>query len=275
MAVCNIADPILNTSLPSDMSMDVISKIRELTEVSLGSESVYMKAKDTFKELFDESGLTKLEYANLASQFISQLAVQTTQSVMQTALAWAAQEKEYPFRIESLRANTLKTYLEKDRTKVEICKLEKDLALQEANITAILAGSIRKNGRVSAYAADNVTPISLVDEGSEFIQQKVLEATRYQTLADAYRKSGVVQIGNDDDGVIKGTTGDLNGYTNAQDKFARRQILSFEDSKRTHAANAVSQLIGQLLASEAIPAESYVTQWNAALSYLTSNTPAS
>lgn len=267
-----------NTTLPTSATVDgaltVVDKFRLLSEEATGTTSVYMKAKDTFRELFEGKKINETDYANLAGQFISQLAVATTQQVMQGALQWAQQEKELPYSLAQIKANTEATMAQREKTKYEICNLEKQTELQCANITATIASSIRKNGRVATSDPTNpCMPLTLADEGSEYAQMKALEAQNYATLADAYRKSGVVAIGTTADGVKKGITGDEAGYTNAQDKFARRQIISFEDSKRSHAANAVSQMIGQLLAQETVPSTEYVTQWNTAIAYLNTNSP--
>jgi hypothetical protein len=271
MADCNVT---LNSVVLADGELDVVSKFKTLTDEALGTNSIYMRAKDTFKELFDGKKISEAEYATLASQFVSQLAVATTQQVMQGALQWAQQEKELPYSLANIKAQADATLASIERTKQEICKIQKDTELQCANITATLATSIRKNGRVATYDANNpCVPLTLMDEGTEVAQAKAIEAQKYSTLADAYRKSGVVDIATTADGVIKGVTGDNMGYTDAQEEFARRQVKSFEDSKRNHAANAISQMIGQILSAEATPDPKYVTQWDNAISYLNTNTP--
>jgi hypothetical protein len=104
-------------------------------------------------------------------------------------------------------------------------------------------------------------------EGLKYEQSKQVEASTYQILADAYRKSGVVTIGVEN-GIIKGLSGDRSGHTYAQAEVARRQYVSFEDSKRNHAVNASSQTIGQLVAAEA-PLDNVIIQnYNKAMEYL-------
>ncbi len=271
MATCEVTLPIATLK---DGTIDIVSKIKTLSSAALDTDSVYMRAKDTFKELFDSKQINVDTYSTVASQFISQLAVSTTQQVIQGAIQWATQEKELAYSLAQTEAQANLIVAQREQVRAEICKLEKEAELQCANITATLATSIRKNGRVATSSTDNpCIPLTLENEGSEYTQMKMLDAQKYSTLADAYRKSGIVQIGTDTDGMSKGTSGNESGYTNAQDKYARRQILSFEDSKRSHAANAVSGMIGQLLASEVVPAETYVQQWNTAVGYLNTNTP--
>lgn len=266
---CNVT---LSSAVLEDGTLDVVSKFRTLTDEALGTDSIYMRAKDTFKELFDGKKISEAEYAQLASSFVSQLAVATTQQVMQGALTWAQAENDNPYNQAKVKADIELSIAQKEKTKHDICNVDVQTELHKANVTATMAGSMRKNGRVATMAADGYTPVTLQDEGAEWVQMKGVEAQTYGVLADTYRKSGTVVIGTAADGVVKASTGDALGYTNAQDMFARRQILSFEDSKRSHAANAVSQLIGQLVASEIVPAAPYVQQWDKALAYLTVNT---
>lgn len=268
MATCNITLP--NTIL-ADGTLDIVSKFRTLTDEALGTNSVYMRAKDTFKELFDGKKINESEYAQLASQFISQLAVATTQSIMQGAMQWAQSEKEMAYSLAGTKAQADLTLANIEKTKQEICRIQKDIDLQCANITATLATSIRKNGRVATYGPDGCTPTSLYDEGTEIQQAKAVEAQKYSILADTYRKSGIVDIATTVDGIEKGVAGNEAGYTNAQEKFARRQITSFEDSKRNHAVNAMSQMIGQMLSAEVAPKEEDIDRWRTGVDYLLTN----
>lgn len=269
---CDITIPESNFSVPTT-EIEVIDKFKQLSEAALATDSIYMRAKDTFRELFENKKVSESEYAQLASQFVSQLAVSTTQQAMQAAMQWAIEERESAFKIESMKVQNDLVLAQREKTKYEICKLEKDIALQCATVKTTTAANIRKNGRIQSLDADGCTVTALYDEGTEYMQAKALESQMYATLSDAYRKSGVVQIATDADGVKKGVSADDQGYTNAQEKFALRQIVSFEDSKRSHAANAMSQMIGQLLASEIVADQSYVNQWEESIAYLNTASP--
>lgn len=269
MTDCNISIPLVTLV---DSKLDVSTKVQILTNEALGAESIYMRAKDTFKELLEGRHLSEADYAQFASQFISQLAVSITQQVITGAIQWAQHEQEMAYNLAAIKVQMEVNLIQIEQTKANICKTEKETALTCANITATLATSIRKNGRVATYADDGCTPLTLYAEGSEYSQMLAIEANKYSTLADSYRKSGIVDIAIID-GVEKGVSGNNAGYTDAQEEFARRQVKSFEDSKRNHAANASSQMIGQLLSAEIAPDPQYVTQWNTAMSYLNTNTP--
>ena len=274
MATCDPSTITLPDMVAENSELSIVTKLRTLTEEALGTESVYMRAKDTFKELLDSRDLTAPEYAQLASQFVSQLAVQTTQSVMQGALEWAKTEKEMAYTLAQTKASVELTLAQIEKMKYDICNAQKDNELKCAQITATIAGSIRDNGRVATWDANNpCVPLTLQPEGTKYEQELYIESQKYANLADAYRKSGVVRIGTDTDGTLKGLSGDNLGYTDAQEEFARRQVKSFEDSKRNHAVNAMSQMIGQMLSAEVAPNAADITRWRTGVDYLLTTTP--
>lgn len=274
MATCDPSTIALPDAILENSTISIVDKLGVLTEQALGSESVYMRAKDTFKELMDGKKISEHEYATLASQFISSLAVQTTQTVMQAALDWAKSEKEMAYSLAQAKANIESTLAQTEKLKYDICNAQKDNELKCAQITATIADSIRDNGRVATWDANNpCVPLTLQPEGTKYQQELFIESQKYANLADAYRKSGVVQIGSDTDGVKKGLSGDDLGYTNAQEEFARRQVKSFEDSKRNHAVNAMSTMIGQMLSAEVAPNEEDITRWRNGIDYLITTTP--
>lgn len=271
MAECTITLPLATLE---DGTIQITSKMRELTEEALGTNSIYMRAKDTFKELLESKKINEAEYANHASEFITQLSIATTQSIIEASLQYAIKEKQLAYELAQSRAQTELVQAQREKVKSDICLVESEKELKCAQITATIAGSIRDNGTVTAWDIDNpCKPTALADEGTKYEQALFIQSQKYANLADAYRKSGVVTIGTGTDGILKGTAGDNMGYTDAQEEFARRQIKSFEDSKRNHAANAMAQMIGQLLSAEIAPDPAYVAQWNTAINYLNTNTP--
>lgn len=266
---------VLPQVILEDGTLDIVSKFTLLTQEALGTDSTYMRAKDTFKELLDANKINQDTYAQLAGQFVSQLAVETTKQVLQSAIQWAMQEKEMAYSLAQIKANTELIMAQREKVAADICLAQKDLDLKCAQVTATIAGSIRDNGRVATSDVNNpCIPLTLQDEGVKYDQKAVYQAQTYAALADAYRKSGNVQIGADVDSVTKGLSGTNMGYTDAQEDYARRQILSFEDSKRNHAANAMSGMIGQMLSAEVTPLAEDISRWRTAIDYLNTNTPA-
>ena len=251
MATCN---PIVDSFQRVESKLGVSEKYIQLMQDTLGDESLYTRAKETFSVVFEDRDLTELQKAQLTSEFISSMALNLSNSAMQTALTWAKEERDGAYTLSKLRADTEVSLAQKEKVTKEICLVEKQTDVQCANITATLSASIRENGKVASYGADGCTPTALENSGLKYEQTKQVEAATYQTLADAYRKSGKVQIGTDAlDNYLKGLSGDNAGYTHQQIKNAERQRQAYEDSKINHLLNSVAVVIGQLLSAEVDP----------------------
>lgn len=253
MASCvtNIAE-----FLAENGTLDVSDKYKQLMADSLGDGSLYERVKDTYQELFKDLNVSESEKLNLVASNIANMANTISAQAMTTAISWAQQERDAAYNLAYVKAQTELLLAQKELTAEQVCKAQNETELTAAQLAEVLAGTIRQDSLAAA-------------------QTSKTEADKYALLADAFRKSGKVNIGADIDGVEKGLTGDVDGYTETQDKFLARQILSFEDSKRNHAANAASQLIGQMLSAEIDldPNDTKFNTWQTAMDYLITNTP--
>ena len=139
-----------------------------------------------------------------------------------------------------------------------------------AQIEATISKSIRENGSVATYDSINpCKPKTLKSEGLLYEQIQQVRGSTYQIFADAFRKSGNVQVGTDSkDQVKKGLSGDNDGYTWQQQENAERQRIAYEDSKVSHAANSSAAMIGQMLTAEISPNEADVQRWRDAIDRL-------
>jgi len=254
------------------VELDVVGKFKLLTDAALGTKSFYMRAKDTLRELFSDDKNWSNDYAKMASNMVGNAEASTTASMMQLAITWAKEEKELAYSLSLTKAQIALTMTQTLQAEATTTQIGKETEFKAAQIKVAIAGSIRENGSVATTDTDG-NPLTLNDNGLKFSQIGTQQASMYSTLADAYRKSGVVDIGTTIDGVKKGTTGDAKGYTWAQDKFALRQIISFEDSKRHQAGNVLSSMIGQMLSSETPPAAEDVARLRTAIDYLNTNSP--
>lgn len=266
MADCN---PSIDSFVAEDVTLEVSEKYIKLMQDSLGEDSIYERTKDTIKELSDDLNLTASERAQASLAAITSMVTSLSGAAMQTALSWAKEEKDAQYTLARLRAETELVMAQYEKAKIEICLADKEKELRCAQITATLADSIRTNGRVSEYGADGCRPISLYAEGLKYEQTQQVAAATYQMQADTYRKSGVVQVGEDaNDGVLKGLSGDEYGYTHAQVEFSERQKIAFEDSKISHAVQGSSSMIGQMLTAEIAPTAEDVERWRDAMDKL-------
>lgn len=257
MATCN---PTIDSFVAADGELDVSSKYLSLMRDSMSSDSLYMKAKDTFKIALDDLQLTEKEKAQVASEHIASMTTNLSAAAMQNALQWAKEERDGSYTLAKVKGETELLLADFEKVKSEICLTDKQTELQCANITAVISGSIRENGAPTTYDTDGCTPLTLASEGLKYHQTKQVMGATYQIYADAFRKSGVVQIGEDaNDNITKGLSGPVDeitgGYTNQQTLNAERQRQAYEDSKINHMLNALGVITGQLLSAEVDPTD--------------------
>lgn len=266
MATCNV-DVDGFTSI--DAPLSVSEKYIQLMQDSLGEDSIYERAKSTLLHLYEELNLTSGEKANLATQVIAGMIAPLSSAAMSNAIAWATEERDGGYKLAQLKAQVENLNASYEKIKADICLTDKEKELRCAQIMATTSSSIRENGKVALYGEDGCSAKELVAEGLKYEQTKQVEAATYQIMADAYRKSGVVQIGTDaQDGVVKGLSGDDYGYTQTQIEFSERQKIAFEDSKVAKAVDGSSSMIGQMLTAEIAPNVEDVNRWRSAMDKL-------
>ena len=270
MSTCN---QTIDSYQSEDGKLEVSEKYTQLMQDSISEDSLYMRTKDTFKVIFDELQITESEKAQLVAQNMATMATQLSAAAMQTALAWETSERDGAYSLAKIKADTEVALAQKELVAEQICQAQKDTELKCAQVTATISSSFRENGVPTGYEADGCRPTGLDDTGLKYHQTKQVEGATYQVYADAFRKSGVVQIGTDiNDSQIKGLSGDDDGYTNQQSKNAERQRAAYNDSMANHAANSAATMIGQLLSSETLSSsnEQDIARWRTSIDYLNS-----
>jgi hypothetical protein len=249
---CNV---VVGEFQKEDSKLEVSEKYIQLMQDSMNEESLYIRAKDTLAVLFNDLQIPEPAKAGMAADFVTKLATDLSKYSMSTALSWAKEERDAAYALAKIKADTEVSMANAIKAKEEVCFVEKQVEVECANIEATIAKSIRENGRVASYIDGGCKPETLMEEGLNYQRTKQIEADSYSRFADAYRKSGVVQIGVDaSDNITKGLSGPIDpitgGYTNQQSLNAERQRVGYEDSKRNHVINASSSMLGQMLSAE-------------------------
>lgn len=263
----------------------VVEKQRKLVEESLGPDGAYIRLKETLIDLMDKGEIKGTDRANVVSTTLANLAGQITSGAMQTALQWAAKEKE----------------LELQRLELEY-KLE--LLSQQGLLTAnqvaeSLAGRqlkqaqrIREYGIATTDANGNVT--SLTDTGKVYAEQANVEqdtvnkallpsqiaaqteevyARTHKTVADTYVNHGVYTwtaiAPTGITGVVKAST----GYTTLSDmnkQVAAQQAKGYTYNAWANAATSSSGMIGTLIAAEIpdLDPTTYLSTWQSVVGKL-------
>jgi len=266
----NTCGTTLDSFSKEDGDLDILQKYTDLMQASIGEESIYMRAKDTYSVIFKDLQITESEKAKIVSESVNTIIATLSATAMQTSLQWAKDERDGAYSLAKVKADTDLAIAQAAKVAEEICLAEKQTEKVCADITATIAGSIRDNGSVATYDADSsCTPTALNDEGLKYQQTLLVASDTYSKYADAFRKSGVVDILTDaGDNTLKGMSGDDAGYTWQQSENAERQRIAYEDSKRTHAANSAASMIGQMLTAEVDTNADDVNRWRKAVDFL-------
>jgi len=264
MSTCNAPTNLFQAE---SSKLDVSEKYIQLMTDSLSEDSLYIRAKDTLKVIFDDIQITEKEKAELVLSYITQFSTSISSVAMQTAVTWTKEERDGAYTLAKSKADTEVAYANFELIKSQICKTDKETELTCAKITSETAGSIRENGRVASYKEDGCSVSSLQDEGTGYQQEQQIVADTYTRFADAYRKSGVVAVSGEGRD-RKGVSGDEAGLTWQQEQNHERLRISYEDSKRNHAANSSASMIASMLSAEIAPKEQDVQRWRDSLDYL-------
>lgn len=265
--------------------LDVVEKQRKLVEEALGPDGAYIRLKETLIDLMDKGEIKGTDRANVVSTTLANLAGQITSGAMQTALQWAAKEKE----------------LELQRLELEY-KLE--LLSQQGLLTAnqvaeSLAGRqlkqaqrIREYGIATTDSNGNVT--SLTDTGKVYAEQANVEqdtvnkallpsqiaaqteevhARTHKTVADTYVNHGIYTWTAITDKGVTGVVKAATGYTTLselQKQVAAQQAKGYSYNAWSNAATGASGMIGTLIAAEIpdLDPSAYLSLWQTAMGKL-------
>lgn len=264
---------------------------------SVGTDSIYIRAKDTMQSFFDSSSLNDTEKATVLSGMLTSMVTSITGQAMTSAITIAKENRESIHSITKLQAETVLLKEQANKIAGDRVKLEADiLSMTYDNNTKLVNGwkvqsdMVKDNGfnigAVQGYTGfilpDSVT--HQAGSGTKEAQIAQSKATHHATLAKSLRESGNITWTAFAPGAITlpvMPTGNLAaGLTEAQTKVAIRQELAFEDNKRQHAANSSAAMMGMLVSSgneglingtiSADP-DSPLDMWDSSIAYLTTD----
>lgn len=243
--------------------LDVLNKYTSLVSESLGSGSVYIRAKETIEELAANGDLKDADKAKVMSEVLTSLSTSLTNACMSTALQWAANEKDIALK------------------KLELAKqldiLDEDILLRAAQVEkmkddtiATQAQTIRMYG-TPVVVDGEVTGLS--DEGKVFNEIQMLEqqtanavkegvlldskkkesqAAIHKVVADTYRNYGSYTYVLADGGLsgVSKTSGTYETLSDIQEAIAKQQANGYAYNAWANAATSTSSMLGTALAAE-------------------------
>ena len=279
--------------------LDSIAIFSDLMVASTTKDSIFIKAKETLQALFDAGSYTEREKSEIIAQTLSQMASSITNSAMQTAFQMSKENRDAPYALAKIVADTKLAQEQADKISEENLLLEEERALLKAKTSLtdeqVLASTadraktvfegwriqgemFAKNG-ISVIGQNITVPIltSVAQTNplaSDVVSSETGKANKLSILAGTFRKDGFYTWTTDANKDIAGgtdaTPAGWKPLTPAQTAVAIRQEKAFDDNMKQHAANSSANMIGLLLSSEnyAVLTEADVERWRVAVNYL-------
>jgi hypothetical protein len=160
--------------------LDVISKYKSLLAESLGSDSVYIRTKETYEALATSGDLKDADKAKILAETLSSMNGSLANACMQSALSWSTTEKELEFRKLQLAKELATMDADRELKEAQIEKLKYDSIATQAQ-------TLRTMGNPTVIAGE-VTGLS--NEGTLYQdiligQEQVLKLVKEGTLLDS------------------------------------------------------------------------------------------
>lgn len=244
-------------------TVDVLSKYNSLVEQSLGGDSVYIRAKETMQQLFDDGDITSTDKALAVSTTVTNLVNAITGASMSTALEWAKYERETEFRKLEMDAQLL--ILDEERqlkaAQVSQVKNQDRLALVESKrmygtgtfVNDVLT-NLNDEGKVftDMQLVLQNTSNALVE--NELLDSKVNEsrAAIHKVVADTYVNYGSYTFVQNANGIASVTSthpGSHVTLSDTQQKIAVEQGKGYTYNAWANSLTGSASMLGTAIAS--------------------------
>lgn len=154
---------------------DVEDKFQTLMKHSLDGESVYIRAKETLKEMFDSYSMTEAQRADILSNVVGSAVNSITTAAMNAAVQWASAEKDFA--------------LGKLKAEVELDILAAEQALKNAQVEKVETDNRLakiESRRLYGVAVFDVNDdiVSLDNSGKVWTDMQLTDAQRLKTDAE-------------------------------------------------------------------------------------------
>lgn len=155
--------------------LDVIERYISLVKVSLDSDSVYIRTKESLEEMFAKNNMNSVDKSAVLSNILGTLTNSLTSTAMQIALDWAHRERTLEFEKVKEAAN-----LELKQEELELAKARRLKEKYEA--WAIQANIIRTYGMPQIDSVDDTLVLGLDPEGKMFLEETTINRTNDNLL---------------------------------------------------------------------------------------------
>jgi len=260
--------------------LDVLDKYNSLVQQSLGSNSVYIRTKETLQEFFDNGNFKDSDKAQIISTVLNGLNGSLVNVSMSTALQWAANEKE--------------TELKKLELAKQLDALDKDILLKTAQLDKMKYDSIAVQAQTKRmYGTPTVVDgvvASLTDDSKlyfdiEIAKQQDINLDKeglildsklkesyvsiHKVVADTYTNYGAMGYTVDATGLVVTGNRTEPGYdtlSSVQKAIAKEQAKGYAYNAWANALTGTSSMLGTAIAGELTdftgPGETLLTSSN-------------
>lgn len=248
-----------------DTTIDVINKYQNLISESLGSDSIYIRMKETLEELLNDGEIKGTDRAKIISETIAAMSNTITANSMNTALQWAAQEKELVLKKTEMEYQLDVLAQQKEKLVADTLIAENDKKLKQAQLLRIYG----------TYVSDvNGDIVSLGDNGKEYVgmqnviqdtankallqeqitsQTEEVQARTHKLVADTYVNHGLFTGYTITNNGIASATKVGTGFvtlSELQKQVAKEQAKGYAWNAWSSAASSSAGMLGTLVAAD-------------------------
>lgn len=252
-------------TIATTTELDVVSKYKDLVKVSMGKDSPYIRAKETLEQMYTDNDVPQDSKGEILAGLISSLHTSVMSTSMNTALAWASQEKDNEFKKLELEKQLQILQNTIAQTKAEADRITNANLIQQAE-------SLRQHGKMVVVngivvGLDNT---GLLYQNIELTKEKVESEGKAQKLSDAKLKetyAGINKLVADtyvnygmftgynitENGVTGITDVTPNGYvtlSETQITIGKEQAKGYAWNAWSNVASGLGSTIGVALTSE-------------------------
>lgn len=175
-----MASEINKVTIAVTNKLDVMSKYKELLKESMGKDSPYIRAKETLEKMYTDNDVPQESKGEVLASLISSLNTSVMTTSMNTALEWAAKEKDLELKKIELEKQLQLLNYNIEQAKAEVDRTTNADLIQQAE-------SLRQHGRMTVV---NGRVVGLSDEGLMFYginlaKEKVESEQKAQNLSEA------------------------------------------------------------------------------------------
>ena len=270
-------------TIDTDTTLEVISKYNELSVALTDVDSMYLKAKETLDELFKTNTMTAVDKANIISNTLSNITIQSSQMALNTALQWCTAEKQILFdkmklsyELEQINQGSLKIAQ-------DTLNAEQDNLILQAQMLRMYGKPTLVNGKITAL--DNSG--KLYEEAQLIKQQTLNEETKntqieaqtdelyariHQLVADTYVNHGVFNGYALSPTGLSGVTRVATGYKTLSELNAlvgAEQAKGYVYNAWANAVSSSASMLATLISTESnVDYTGYLSKWNTAIDKL-------